>query len=314
MGQPELGGTPSELQAKILEGLLSSSRRVNGAQPASHDLPIKDILPDVLEALNLAELETRLNVTDQSQAPLAGWWEIHKQTCVAVRLAHNEKDESPNYVMLPASLLSDLLAISFGGMPGPPGVDRPASRMELKFAARLAPSLANAINPLLRSKTHNFSAMLANAREALEALTEQSVHLVDLKLEWEGQVYLISMALAETKIERRAAKQAKPAEVRQGSAAVAAEIGKTNISVDVLFKLADQTLERLQNLKAGEILPMLPNSLIEARMQVRGHEIYVGQIGRSGQSFGFKVAQPVENKAAGLTHMVKSLTSEGEKT
>jgi flagellar motor switch protein FliM len=314
MALSELGGTPSELQAKILEGLLSSSRRITGAQPASQDLPIKDVLPSMLAALNLADKETKFNVLGQNLAPLTGWWEIHKQTGIAIRLAHSEKDENPNFVMLTATLLSDLMAVSLGGMPNSAQSDRLPSRMELNFAKLLGPPLANAINPLLRNKIFHFSAMRASAKEALEMITEQTVHLIDLKLEWENKVYSVSMALAEKKIERRVAKHDKPNEPGQSTAAVAAEIGKTSICVDVLFKLADQTLQRLQNLKEGDVLAMMPNSLTAARMQVRGHDIYIGQIGHLGKSFGFNVSHTAQNRASGLTNMVKSLTGVGEES
>jgi flagellar motor switch protein FliM len=312
MVQTEHGGTPSELQAKILNGLLSGGRLISGSQPVNNDLPVKELPLAMVDALNLTDLEVMLNVIGQSQVPLVKWWAHNKQNAIAIRFANNENDESPNFIMFPAKLVSNLLAVSLGGSPNATHTDRPPSRVEIKFTALLAAPIANAINFLLRTKTHHYSVVLATAKEAMEIHNEQMVHLVDLKLEWDSQTYPISIALAETKIERRAAKSTKMSEASTGSDVVAAEIGKTAISVDVLFKLADQTIERLQNVKVGDVLPLLPSSINEARMQVRGHDIYTGQIGRSGQRFGFRVSQTAQNRTSGLKHMVKSLTSEGE--
>ncbi|MFZ1774001.1 MAG: FliM/FliN family flagellar motor switch protein [Rhizobiaceae bacterium] len=314
MAPPDPGGTPAELQDRILDGLLSGGRCVVDNQPVSHDLPAKDILPALLAALGLTDMKTHLIVSGQSQAPLASWWEHHKNTCIAIRHASNEKDENPNYLMLPVTLVSDLLAVTLGGTPDVAKINRPPSRIETKFAGRLGPALSTAVNPLLRIKTHVCSAMPASAREALEALTGQSMHLIDLKLEWASKIHAVSIALSEAKIERRAATNAKPPDNREGSAQVVAEIGKTRIRVDVLVKIADQTLERLQNLRVGDVMLIAPNSLSEARMEVRGHEIYSGQIGHSGKNFGFMVSQTAQNKASGLPHMVNFLAGEREKS
>lgn len=308
MPQSASGGTPSDLQGRILEGLLSGSHRARKPETENRDLSAKDLLPALQAVFASSFQDVKATLEGQKQVPLLEWWGGLPDGNVAIALESGEKDDYPALVIVPVTLVRGLLAATLGGVPGADQDERPATRLELGFAKRLSQALADAIRPVTRGPLRHFTAYTVSTIDAQETFREQTVHVIDLRLEQDTRSHALSIALPEEKVERRAEKAAAP---ERGKNHVAAEIGRTRTNVEVLVPLGDPTLDRLINLKAGDIFPLTPASLSAARLQVRRHDIFMGRIGRCGQNFGFQVATTARSKGAGLSKLVKSLTAEG---
>lgn len=307
----EQGATPMELQATILQSLLSARQQLS-AQALNLEPPAKETMPLLLKALVGEAPDAKMTTAGQESSSMRPWWAMHAASGVVLVLSENEKDENPSFIMLRTELVSDLLARALGGKASPNPEPRQPSRIELKFVQQIAPSLAAAIAPLLKKPPKHRCAVPASDKDAAEKLADRPSHVFYYQLQLGGHLHRVSLAIDKDAYAPKSQDQPKKTNSPESSSNVAAEIGRTQINMDVLLKLADQTLERLHALKPGDVLGLTPTSLTEAKVLVRGHEVFAGQIGRSGQNYCFKVSRPARSKTGGLTHMVRTLTGQGE--
>jgi hypothetical protein len=307
------GASPSELQASILKGLLSSQRRETFSA-VDMDLLSKELAAPVLAAFVTYSNDAKLASVGQRADSIGDLLKGLAPGSVIIVFSNGDTEAQLCLAVLPLTLLSCLLSLALGGKPVCEPVNRlmQPSRTERRFAERLAPSIGLAVRTFLKDEPKNVLVFSLADKDAAAQIAASKVHVLDYQLQLFGQSHHVCIAILQNAVAAKAGDQRKTPVRREPPSKVADEIGRTLVNLDVMMRLADQTLARLQSLMPGDVLGLTPASLTEARLLVRGHELFAGQIGKSGQNFCLRVSHASRNKADALSHMVRTLTQKGE--
>lgn len=276
--------SPSNLQASILEGLIARGHKARNSTQVSTELPIKDILRGILDAICPQIKGAKLQLVSQKPEKLPVWLSHADGPATAAILCERQEDVAPLIILFPQPFLAYLLEDLFGGEAGPANSDGVPSPTERKLARKIAIALAEVLTPLLRTRQVICDSFVFSADKFSDSNMDADVRTIELECDLRGNMFIIRLAIPESKLERRSEGNSKPETSRHVPSSVAM-IGKMQVKLVAQMRAENQTLDYLNSLKVGDYLPIEPADLNEAKILVRGKNLFSARIGKSGENF-----------------------------
>lgn len=302
---------PAELQDRILRSLVA--QRADDDKPAYDAAALAKQLQAGLGAI-LADEKNPAAINPRNHPPsdLLHWWRARARRGAVLVFSAGDADPRTCALVLEPPVVASLLSRGLGGKPMAPEASE-LTPFEMRFVERIAPRFAGALQAVSTLPAALPRVVAAHDASFVKTLADYPVLDFEYEIAWGDTTAMVAVAIATASLRLPEAKK-KPSSknAAAGRPAIAREIGRTHVSVEVVARLVDQTLARLQGLKPGDVIPATAAGFNEARVLVRGHEIFTGQIGRSGNNYSVRIARPTAPRRGGLRQMVSTLTDKGE--
>lgn len=297
----EKGVRSAHSQPSVLECLL--------AAPARDDFPgpdfktsAKHMLGPLQKAVFGNDDNVDIDIVGGSAMALETWHSRMEPGAVIIAYLQPESGRSACFFVAPI-LLVRVGFLRFLGSDVAPGpfVSRQGnlSRMENAYAERIAPSIGETICKLAEMEVGQFVVSQIGHFKLPGHLRAASGSMIDLTAHCHGVSHAISIAFTRLDDnEKISGRELAPVKTAPEKSAVVAGILDTKVKVDVVLRMKDQTLERLNRLKTGDVLEMLPTRFSEANVTVRGRPLFVGQVGQSDDCYSLKITDPAKSAFA----------------